>query len=176
SRSIAATGHAARRGESHSPGSLYTVFTAPIWLIHDVAAAYSTIKYVDVFAMAAVVFPTYFLARLLVGRPAALFAAAGAGAIPSLAYSSYIVEETIAFPYAGLCLFLVVKALVVRGRRWPSAAIASSVVAPAVRTELVVIPIVRVLGALLAGWSSRRSRDWRRTWSTADWIGAVVLF
>ena len=42
SRSIAATGHAARRGETHSPDSLYTVFTAPIWLIHDVAAAYST--------------------------------------------------------------------------------------------------------------------------------------
>ena len=58
SRSIAATGHAARSGEAHSPGTLYTVFTAPMWLIHDVAAAYATVKYLDVFAMASVVFPT----------------------------------------------------------------------------------------------------------------------
>ena len=32
SRSIAATGHAARRGEPHSFRSLYTVLTAPCWL------------------------------------------------------------------------------------------------------------------------------------------------
>ncbi|HTO24547.1 MAG TPA: hypothetical protein VMJ49_01500, partial [Gaiellaceae bacterium] len=106
SRSIAATGHPARRGESHSFDSLYTVMTAPIWLIHDVAQAYSGVKYLDVFVMAAVVFPAYFLARLVVGRGWALFAAAAAGAIPSLAYSSYIVEETLAYPYATLCFFL----------------------------------------------------------------------
>jgi hypothetical protein len=83
SRSIAATGHAARRGEAHSPDSLYTVLTAPLWLIHNVSTAYASIKYADVFAMTSVVFPTYFLARLVVGRRAALFAAAGAAAIPS---------------------------------------------------------------------------------------------
>src|SRR5206468_10480204 len=35
--------------------------------------------------------------------------------------------------------------------------------------------IVLVLALLFAGWSSRRARDWRRGWSTADWLGAVVL-
>ena len=75
SRSIATTGHAARRGEAHSFDSLYTVMTAPIWLIHDVAQAYSGVKYLDVFVMAAVVFPTYFLARMVVGRGWSLFAA-----------------------------------------------------------------------------------------------------
>jgi len=175
SRSIAATGHAARRGEAHSPDSLYTVLTAPIWLIHDVAAAYSTLKYVDVFVMASVVFPTYFLARMLVRRPAAVFAAAGAGAIPSLAYSSYVVEETFAYPYAALCFFLIAKALVVRGRRWPAAAVVASLVAPFVRAELVMVPIVLVLALLFAAWSSRQARDRRRTWSTGDWIGVVVL-
>ena len=48
--------------------------------------------------MTSVIFPTYFLARMLVGRGAALFAAAGAAAIPSLAYSSWIVEEPLAYP------------------------------------------------------------------------------
>ncbi|MGZ4335610.1 MAG: hypothetical protein ACXVRJ_15235, partial [Gaiellaceae bacterium] len=78
SRSIAATGHAARRGTPHSADSLYTYLTAPLWLIHDVAQAYSSIKYLDVFVMASVVFPTYFLARMVVGRGPALFAAAAA--------------------------------------------------------------------------------------------------
>ena len=96
SRSIAATGRAARRGAAHSPDSVYTYLTAPLWLFHDVGTAYAGIKYLDVFVMASVAFPTYFLARLIVGRSAALFAAAGAAAIPSLAYSSYIVEETLA--------------------------------------------------------------------------------
>ena len=118
SRSIAATGHAARRGEAHSADSLYVYLTAPMWLIHDVAAAYAAVRYLDVFVMASVVFPTYFLARMVVGRNAALFAAAGAGAIPSLAYSSYIVEETLAYPYAALCFFLIAKALVTRRRSW----------------------------------------------------------
>jgi hypothetical protein len=52
--------------------------------------------------MTSALFPTCLLARLLVGRRPALFAAAGAAAIPSLAYSSYIVEETFAYPYAAL--------------------------------------------------------------------------
>ena len=105
SRSIAATGRAARRGEPHSFGSLYTVLTAPVWLIQDVATAYSGVKYLDVF-----------LARMVVGRACALFAAAGAAAIPALAYSSWIVPETLAYPYAALCFLLIAKALVTRRR------------------------------------------------------------
>src|SRR6185503_7079246 len=118
SRSIAATGHAARRGEPHSFRSLFVVMTAPIWLIHDVSAAFATIKYVDTLVMTSVLFPTYFLARLVVGRTPALFAATGAAVIPSLAYSSWIVEETFAYPYAAFCFFMIAKALVVRSRGW----------------------------------------------------------
>ena len=155
SRSIATTGHAARRGEAHSFDSLYTVMTAPIWLIHDVAQAYSGVKYLDVFVMASVVFPTYFLARMVVGRKWSLFAAAAAGAIPSLAYSSYIVEETLAYPYAALCFFLIAKALVRwrRGRRswgWAAGAVVASLIAPAVRGELVVIPIALAFAVFFA--------------------------
>ena len=104
SRSIAATGHAARRGEPYHLHSLYPVLLAPVWLIHNVATAYSGVKYLDVFVMTSVIFPTYFLARLVVRRGWALFAAAGAAAIPSLAYSSWIVEETWAYPMRGALL------------------------------------------------------------------------
>jgi len=180
SRSIAATGHAARRGARHSPDSVYTLLTAPLWLIHNVGTAYAGIKYLDVFVMASVAFPTYFLARLVVGRNAALFAAAAAAAIPSLAYSSYIVEETVAYPYAALCFFLIAKALVRRleGDRaygWIAAAVVASAAAVGVKGELVVIPLVLVLALLFMAWSSQRGRAWRTTWSVGDWIGAIVL-
>ena len=181
SRSIAATGHPARRGQAHSFDSLYAVMTAPVWLIHDVAQAYSGVKYLDVFVMAAVVFPTYFLARLVVGRGPALFAAAAAGAVPALAYSSYIAVETLAYPYAALCFFLIAKALVerrgTRRRRygWATAAVVASLVAPSVRGELVVVPIAAALAILFAVWSSDWARQRRKEWSIGDWIGTITL-
>jgi len=175
SRSIADTGHPARRGQSYSFHSLYVVLTAPVWLIHDVATAYAGVKYLDVFVMASVIFPTYFLARMVVRKPSALFAAAGAAVIPSLAYSSWIVEENLAYPYAALCFLLIAKAFVVRSRGWIVAAVLASIVAPAVRTELLVVPILFVLASLFIWWSSERMRVRRQSWSTGDWIGCVVL-
>jgi hypothetical protein len=175
SRAIAATGHAARRGEPHTFRSLYTVMIAPIWWIHDVSVAFATIKYVDVLVMTSVVFPTYFLARLVVGRGPALFAAAGAGAIPSLAYSSWIVEETLAYPYSTLCLFLIAKALYVRSRGWIIGAILASILAPVVRGELSVIPVTFALALAFMWWSGERGKRARASWSIGDWIGVVVL-
>jgi hypothetical protein len=175
SRSIAATGHPARRGEPHGIHSLYTVLVAPLWRINDVAAAFAAVKYVDVLAMTAVVFPTYFLARLVVGRTPALFAAAAAAAVPALAYSSWIVEETWAYPYSTLCLFLIAKALLVKSRRWIAGAAVASIVAPFMRGELFVIPIAFLLAAVFLYWSSERPRAWRARWSRADWLGFVVL-
>ncbi|HEY8409578.1 MAG TPA: hypothetical protein VIK66_16485 [Gaiellaceae bacterium] len=175
SRSIAATGHAARRGEPHGIHSLYTVILAPLWRIDDVAAAFAAIKYVDVLAMTAVVFPTYFLARFVVGRTPALFAAAAAGAVPALAYSSWIIEETWAYPYSALCLYLIAKALLVKSRGWLAGAAVASIVAPFMRSELAMIPIAFVLAAVFLYWSSERPRAWRARWSRADWLGFVVL-
>jgi hypothetical protein len=175
SRSIAATGHPARRGAPSSIHSLYTVLTAPMWLIDDVAAAYSGLKYLDVFVMTSVVFPTYFLARLVVGRRWALFAAAGAAVVPALAYSSWIIEETLAYPYAAVCFFLIAKAFVVKRRWWIVAAAAASLVAPLVRGELVVIPIAVVIALLLALWSSDWGRRRRSSWLWGDYIGFFVL-
>src|SRR5712691_13469694 len=154
SRSIAATGHAARRGAPYPLHSLYPVLLAPVWLIRDVATAYSGVKYLDVFVMTSVIFPTYFLARLVVRRGWALFAAAGAAAIPSLAYSSWIVEETWAYPYAALCFFLIAKALIERKRGWIAGAAVAAAIAPLVRGELVVILIVFVFALLFAAWTS----------------------
>jgi hypothetical protein len=180
SRSIAATGHAARRGVPHSFNSLYTYLTAPLWRIHEVGSAYSSIKYFDVFVMASVAFPTYLLARMVVRRNWALFAAAGAAAIPSLAYSSYIAEETLAYPYAALCFYLTAKALVELRRSthsyaWVAAAGISILLAPAVRKELLIVPGIVLLACLFVAWSSDWGRRRRSRWSAGDYVGAAAL-
>jgi hypothetical protein len=175
SRAIAATGHAARRGEPYHFRSLYTYMIAPLWWIHDVAAAFSAIKYVDVLVMTSVIFPTYFLARLFMRKGWALFAATGAAAIPSLAYSSWIVEETLAYPYAALCFFLIVKAFIERSRWWIGGALVASVVAPFVRGELVVVPVILAIGLLFALWSSDIGIAERATWPWDGYLGVIVL-
>ena len=53
--------------------------------------------------MAAVVFPTYALARLAVRPGWALFAAAGAGISPALAYAPVLVKEPTAYPIGDAC-------------------------------------------------------------------------
>jgi hypothetical protein len=174
-RSIAATGHPARRDQPYTFRSLYTVMTAVPWLIGDVAKAYSTIKYLDVFVMTSVLFPTYFLARMILPKWWAIFSATGAAVIPALAYSSWIVEETLAYPYAALCFLLVAKALVHRSRGWSAAAVIAAAVAPAVRGELIVIPIMLALALAFVWWSSEGARRRRAEWSPGDWLGFFVL-
>ena len=175
SRSIAETGSAARRGQPHSSDSLYTYFTAPAWLIDNVRHAYSAVKYMNVVAMAATIFPTYGLARFVVGRRAALFAAAGSILVPSLAFTSMIVEENVAYPYAALCFFLIASALIRRTRWWIAGAVMASLFAPAVRGELTVVPPLFVLAALFVAWRSPQVERWRTRWAWRDWTGLVVL-
>ena len=175
SRSIAESGKPALRGESHGFQTLYAYLLAPAWWIDDVHGAYATIKYAGVVIMTCVLFPTYALARLLVSKPAALFAAVATAAIPALAYTPFLVEEPLAYPYAALCLFLIVKALASRSRWWLLGAAAACVVAPFVRAQLALLPVVYALGAAYIAWTGERVRRWRSTWSAGDYVGAFVL-
>src|SRR5207244_6634005 len=149
--------------------------TAPAWLASDTHAAYSIAKYIGVAVMASTVFPVYGLARMLVSRPAALFAAAAAAAIPALAYSSMLVEEPLAYPYSALCLFLIFRTLVRPTRWWIVGTIAAAIVAPFVRGELVGLWAVIVLALLFLVWQTDRVGRWRAEWTTWDWVGFVVL-
>ncbi|MFN2628495.1 MAG: hypothetical protein ABR569_07660 [Gaiellaceae bacterium] len=174
-RSLAATGHAARRGEPHSFNSLYTLLIAPAWRLSTTQSAYSAVKYIGVLTMTLTVFPAYFLGRLVASRRAALFAAAASAAVPALVYSSFIVEETLAYPWATLCLFLCAKALLTRAPRWIVCAGAACVVAPLIKNALLPLPVIYVLAALLMLWTSERGRRWRHGWSAGDWIGFAFL-
>jgi hypothetical protein len=175
SRAIADTGHAARRGQPHSFGTLYTFLIAPAWWLHSVLDAYSTIKYLGVAVMTSVVFPAYGLARMVASPRPALFAAAASAAIPAFLYAPMLLPEPLAYPYSALCLFLIAKALASRSAWWISGAAVAAAVAPLVRSELGVIPAVYVIATLFLVWQSRRARRWRERWSTWDWIGAVIL-
>jgi hypothetical protein len=175
SRAIAATGHAARRGEPHSFDTLWTYVMAPAWRIHNVHTAYATVKYVAVLIMMLTAFPAYALARQLVGRTAALFVAAASCVIPAMAYSSMLVEEPLAYPYSTLCLFLIIRTLVRPSRWWIAGTLAAVIVAPFVRGELVVFWAVLVLTLLFFAWRSERIGRWRATWTTWDWVGFVTL-
>ena len=81
-RSFAENGETMRRGEPHGFKSLYVFLIAPAWLFDDPQTAYETAKYIGAIVMTSAVFPAYALARMLVSRRAALFAAAGPGLVP----------------------------------------------------------------------------------------------
>jgi hypothetical protein len=175
SRAIAESGEPARRGVPHTGLDLYAWMLAPAWWIDDVGQAYGAAKYLNVLVMTAAVFPAYGLARMVVSRPWALFAAAGAGMIPGLYYSSMLVEEPLAYPWAALAAYLIAKALAVRTLGWIGLAGAVSLLAPLVREQLAVVPAAFVLAAVaLAATSARAKQEYRR-WSRSDWIGALTL-
>lgn len=174
-RSIADEGEAARRGVPYSFKSVYSYLIAPAWLLTDTGAAYAAVKYLGSILMAATVLPAYGLARTFVSPRPALFAAAGAAIIPALVYSSFIIPEPLAYPYATLCLFLIARALVTRGRWWIVGAIVACALAPFVRGQLAVLPAAFALALLLVLWSSDRARLRRARWSLWDWAGAATL-
>ena len=184
SRSIAETGHAAQRGQPASFQTLYAYVIAPWWRIGDVGTAYAAIKYAGVVVMASAIFPAYFLARMIVSRPWALFAAVGAVAIPSIAYAPFLVEEPAAYPWATLCFFLIAKALVARSARWVLGAAAAVLVAPLVRGQLaVLIPVYVALArsswpgrAPARGAGEARGRPGTGPGAAVLGIGAVILF
>jgi hypothetical protein len=174
-RAIAHNGRAAVLGQPHAIETLYNYVVAPVWWIHDTHTAYTALKYLNSIVMTSVLFPTYWLARTIVGRPAALFAAMTAAAIPVLVYTSLVLEEPAAYPYAALCFFLIVRALSTRRRWWIAGAVVASLIAPLVRGELVMVPALFALAAVFLWWTGERASRWRARWTAWDWVGAVVL-
>jgi hypothetical protein len=175
SRSIADTGHAARRGAPYSFTTLWSYVLAPAWLIDNLHAAYAAVKYLTVIVMTATVFPAYGIARLVVGRRPALFVATASAAIPAVAYSSMIVEEPFAYFFSTLALFLILRAFVTPSRWWIGGAVLASLVAPLVRGELAVIPAVFLLTGSFLVWRSEYFTAWRKSWGRWDWVGFVTL-
>ena len=155
------------RGRCRTPfDSLYVYLIAPAWWIHDTSHAYGVAKAIGVATMAAVVFPVYLLARTLVSRRWALFAAAGAAMIPALAYSSMLLIEPLAYPWAALCFYLARA-----GARHPASGLDRRRASPpassrrSIRSQLVVIVAGAVAAAVLFWFIGEGGRRLRRNWS-----------
>lgn len=174
-RSIADSGQPMRRDQEYWFAPLSAILTSPAWLLDGARASYDAMKYIDVVLMTAAIFPAYGLARFVASPRAALFAATGSVCIPAFMYSALLLEEPLAYAWSTLALFLIVRALATRTRRAIVLAAAVALAAPAVRTQLAVLPAIFALSALWLAWTSDAGRQWWRSWSRGDWIGAAAL-
>jgi hypothetical protein len=174
-RGVAHHLHPVVMGQSTGLGSIATLLMAPAWLVGSVGTGYALAKWIGVACMAATLFPTYALARMVVGRWPALLAATGAVLAPSLAYTLFLVEEPYAYPFSALTLYLIAKALVTRRRGWVLGAIVASATAPLVRNQLLVLPAIFLITWVALEWRGDRLRRLRASWGTWDWIGFGVL-
>jgi len=175
SRAIAATGHPARREQAYVFTSLVPYLTAPAWRIHSVVTAYEVIKYMQALVMALAIFPAYGIARHVVSRPWAIFAAVATIAAPALSYAPILVEEPFAYPVSTLALYLIVRAVARTSWRTLGLAAAGCMLAAATRSQLVAIGGAFGLCLLALGWNAERMRHWRSTWTRFDWVGAGLL-
>src|SRR5262249_41781929 len=119
----------------------------------------------------------YALARTIVPRRFALFAATASCAIPALLYASTLMEEVLAYPFATLAFWLILRALVERTGGWIAGAAAACLAAPFVRRELALLPVVLVTaGGLVLGWE--RWPQWssaRRAAAMAAGAGTALI-
>lgn len=175
SRAIAATGHAARRGQPISFKSLYAFLIAPAWWIHSTQAAYTTAKYVGTVVMCLAAIPTYLTARLLVSPRAALIAAFGSICTSALFYAGYLLPETLAYPTFALCAYASIRALAGGGRRWIATAVVTCLVAIEVRSQLELALAALVLAACVLWVVGPRGQRFRSGWSRADHGGVALL-
>jgi hypothetical protein len=175
SRAIAATGHAARRGEPAPFKSLYAYLIAPAWWLHSTHAAYTAIKYLNAVVMSLAAIPTYLLARRLVSPAAAAAAAVLSLCTSAFFYMTLILPEVLAYPWACLCAYLSFRALSGDGRRWTAAAIVACLVAVEVRGELVCEGAALAVAALVLWLAGPRMRRLRASWSVFDYAGAALL-
>ncbi|MDH5333345.1 MAG: hypothetical protein OEW65_05635, partial [Thermoleophilia bacterium] len=175
SRSIAETGLPGRRGEPLGFTSLVPWLTAPAWWLDDVSQAFATIKYLQALVMAGTIFPAYLLARSVVSRPWAIFAATATIAAPALSYAPILVEEPFAYPAAAVALWLSVRAVTRPARSTILLALAACLVGAAVRSQLVALLPALVVPLLVLAWGRPRTRRLRETWDRWDTAGAAVL-
>jgi hypothetical protein len=176
SRSIASTGHAARRGDPIYFKSLYAYLIAPAWWIHSTSAAYSAVKYVNAIVMPLAAIPTYLLARMLVTRRAAVAVAVGSVAVPAMAYVTSIVTDVLAYPYFALCSWLSIRALRAGRRRDVILAVVFLLGGYFIRQrQFTTLPLAFVIAAFGLWFTGPRGKWVRRNWSRGDKLGALAL-
>jgi hypothetical protein len=175
SRSLAETGRPGRLGEPYGIQSLYTLLVAPAWWIDSTKEAWEAAKLIGALVMCTALFPAYGLARLIVSKPWALFAAAGTVAAPPLAFAPYLMDEPLAYPIATLGLFLIARATLEPSLLRFALAAGVSVLAWLVRGELGVLFVVLGLALAALAWQTQPVRRRRARLDLWDWVGLGLL-
>ena len=171
------------RGEDYTYGPLYPALLVPVhWLTADRESAYELAKWLNALLLALAAFPIFLLARRLLGAWPAVGVAALAVAIPSAAYVSVVMTESLAFLACSWAFYAVVLALERPTAVSQLAALATIAVATGVRTQFVILFAVYLLALLLVTLvvPGRRARP--KAVATALWptwvavgLGAVLL-
>lgn len=162
-------------------GVLYSAVISPAWLFHDPVTSYNVAKLIGALVMSLAIIPAYLLARLYTGRVPAFAAAVASVAIPGMFYSSLLMQEAVAYPYAALVLYVLARGIKSASRWWLVAAFVLGLLGPLIRPELVVLPIVVVVAVLVwiwfGEWATRKRRDWTAWhWAAAGAAVVAVVF
>ena len=105
-------GPVVRGVETLGYGIAYPVFLAPVYaLAGDGADAFTAAQVANAAVMASAAVPTYLLARTILSRSDALLAATFAVATPLLAYSGYVLTESLFYPAFLWTAYAIVRAL-----------------------------------------------------------------
>ena len=106
-----------RRSLGPVSGVLYSAVISPAWLFHDPVTSYNVAKLIGALVMPLAIVPAYLLARLYTGRLPAFAAAVASVAIPGMFYSSLLMQEAVAYPYATLVLYVLARGIAGRAVR-----------------------------------------------------------
>jgi hypothetical protein len=176
SRSIAATGDAARRGDPIFFKTIYVYMIAPFWWLRSSSPPYAAVKYANVVIMSLTAVPVYLIARMLVSKRAAVIVAAASLIVPATAYVTSIVPDVLAYPYFALCSLLAIRALTFRKRLDIALAIVFLAGGYFVhQREFTLLPVMFAVAAAGLWVTGPRGREVRRNWSRHDTAGAIAL-
>jgi hypothetical protein len=175
SRGIAHHGVPQLRGERTALGSLYAYVIAPGWWVSGTAAGYAAAKYINAAVTAAALFPGFGLARLFLRRPAAIACGVATAAIPAAAYAGLLIPDPLAYSFSTLTLWLVARALLRGTIRSAVPAVAALVVAPYIKSQLVVLVAAAGIALLVVVLTGAQGRAMISGWRPIERLGAAVL-
>jgi 4-amino-4-deoxy-L-arabinose transferase-like glycosyltransferase len=160
-RSFGSSGHFLVRGEPFGAwtyGPLYPVLISPAFALPPVAA-FTLVKAINCAAVSLAAIPVYLLARRMVKREPALLAASLALLLPSLAYSSRVMTESVAYPLFVTAVLALVRCLELPTLRRQLVFLLAISLAVLARAEaIVLVPGFVTAVALLAVFEEPRSR------------------
>jgi hypothetical protein len=121
-------------------GPLYAVLTAPAWLLSSSSeAAYAAVQALNSIFMSSAAIFAYLLARRVLERPFAMFAAVLSLLVPSMIYTSRAMTESIAYPLFLAAVLSIVVMLERPSRRRQLVCLGVIALSTLARAEMIVL-------------------------------------